>query len=559
MNLRKLTPLMLLSATCLLSSSLAMAQVERLPGVVDRDLPTDELPEGYGLNEEQRNPLEAEPKLEAVEKPEEVIATLKTVDFKGVSVLDQAVLDGIVAPYKGKSFTRGDLAQLKYELRKAFYDLGFILVRVTTPVQDLSSGNLVFEIYEAKVGKVNIEANGRINESLVESFAGQIKAGTVFQESNVESMISDINDLPNVRAKVVLRPGDEFLTTDLNVLIERAKEDTQRLFLDNYGSELTGSNVATVQLEKSNLLKFGEKIRLTARASNEDLYSVGGSIKTPLGYKNYFGELNYLHSENDIGDRLAALNAEGETDILGIAVSRKILNTRRNQIEVKAGFEARTHESLLSGVRDTKDDIRQAYINATYLNRQRSSVAYGALRISRGLDVLGASDEGDAGNTRNAGNPDAWIIEPTVIYNRRPWNDGLIKFLATGQLASHALLSSDLFTLGGYGSVRGFEPAQETGEAGFAFNLEYNHNVFDDLHHSIALGPFLDAGRIYNRVVNSKEDNTLASTGIGIEYRTDISTVGDTVVRFDWAYPLGGYTSNEVDGSTFYLRLGQNF
>ena len=42
---------------------------------------------------------------------------------------------------------------------------------------------------------------------------------------------------------------------------------------------------------------------------------------------------------------------------------------------------------------------------------------------------------------------------------------------ARAQLASHTLLSSDLFAVGGYGSIRGFDIAEEAAEAGYVFSL----------------------------------------------------------------------------------------
>ena len=135
--------------------------------------------------------------------------------------------------------------------------------------------------------------------------------------------------------------------------------------------------------------------------------------------------------------------------------------------------------------------------------------------------------------------------------------------LVTGQIASNRTLSSDLFSLGGYGSVRGFLPAETTGQAGVQFSVEYSHTVWSGewqgAELKAAVGPFVDGGHVWNRAEAAVQDNTLIAAGLGAEVETGASTVGVTKLRFDWAHTLGGYESPEVDNNTFYLRLSQTF
>ena len=77
-------------------------------------------------------------------------------------------------------------------------------------------------IYEAKVGDVVIPSTGVIKSWLAKRIAGRVKAGDVVVESALESMISDINDLPGIDASVNLTPGKAFSTTDLNLIVNEA-------------------------------------------------------------------------------------------------------------------------------------------------------------------------------------------------------------------------------------------------------------------------------------------------------------------------------------------------
>src|SRR5687768_5906720 len=123
-------------ATALMPVSYAFAQVERLPGVIDRSAPEVELPRGG----QEGEALEGRPDLTRKPGANEKVAKIDRFEFSGQSVLSEEELQAIVAPYAGKMLTKGDLETLKYEIVKAHYERGYILVRAVTPPQDVSKG-----------------------------------------------------------------------------------------------------------------------------------------------------------------------------------------------------------------------------------------------------------------------------------------------------------------------------------------------------------------------------------------------------------------------------------
>jgi len=565
MNKIKLLSFSVLSGVLLFGdSSIASPAVDSLPGVIDRGAPEIQVPKGYKLDDEVAKPLKDAPELDAPANGGEIVANLDKVNFKGLSVISTSLIDKAVAPYLSRDLTKLDIAKLKHDLTRLFYDAGYILVKVVTPPQDLSDGVLDVEIYEAKIGTLDIK-NDVINPRIAESISHRISKGDVFFEDSVESVVSDINDLNNVRASVNLRPGAAFGETDLLLTVNKADEEVQRVTVDNYGSELTGEIVAAAHLEKNNLLNLGEKISLDVRRSEDQLWSLGGRVVSPIGISNYNIEASYLFSRNEIGDRLSVLGASGQTSVFGVALSKNLYNVRDTKATFKLGLDVREHESFEDAttgreITTSKDEISQAYANLSYLSRGNEAVIFASVRVSTGVDLFGANNQGSASASNPNGDPDAWIINPSIYVNAlSPFTDGSIKFIGSAQLATNELLSSDLFVLGGYGSVRGFNPAYETGEAGYSFSIEYQHNL-PPIGESwdVSVGPFFDGGTVLNREV-AAVDRDLYAAGLGIEAKADLTDVGTTKVRFDWAHPLGNYKSNEVDNDTFYLRLSQEF
>lgn len=545
-----------------LSATNSSAQLARLPGVVDKPTPGMELPDLNQIDEPNASPLAEAPVLNRIPDADEYITTLRSVEFEGNTVIRSSTLQKLIKPYLNKAMTKGELAKLKHDIRKFFYDKGYIFVLVVTKPQDFSTGNLKVSIYEAKVGDKYFEGDF-IRPYILKGISQRTPQGSVIHEERTESMISDITDLRDVEASLTLKPGKKTATTDMYITLTEKQEDVQMVSVDNYGNDLTGKIITTGHFEKSNTFKMGEKLYVDLQKSNESLfgYKVGGVI--PTGLRNINFETSYTRQDSEIGGRLNALQATGETRVFDAAISSKLHNTRDTSIVLRGGYETRTHESRLANTLDTSDKLHKAYIENTYLYKGYNKVIYGAAKLSKGLNFSDTSHKGGVDVSRAVGDPEAYIFEPVIVANIRPFKlDGEFKTFAAGQMSSHKLLSSDLFAIGGYGSIRGFNMANEAAEMGYIFSGEYNHALpFLKIKNTrVSAGPFIDGGAIYNRVAGTVQDSHFYSTGLGLEITTKLSPkVSDTKLRFDWAHPIGDYQSPRISSNTFYFSVKQYF
>jgi hemolysin activation/secretion protein len=526
----------------------------RLPGVVDR--PPPELPPS--ITEEKADVPVQPPQPLPPAEPGEPVATIKRIIFGGTLLLKEEELQAVVAPFLNRPLTRQDVAQMKYELTKKHFDEGYVLAKVTTPPQDISDGVMKVVIILGRIGQIDI-SNDALRDGIASSRAAPIRSGEVFNERTVESALQDINDLTNIQSQLSLRPGAAVGTTDVDLKITEADQDVQMFLLDNYGSELTGTNVAELRLQKSNLLRMGETFGIRGRHSNEELWGVEANAAVPLPVHNLKLEMDYLYSENDIGDILSALDSTGESQRAQVALSSALINQRRRKAVLRGGVEWGKFESYLSSRPETEDTISKLFVEASYTMRTQRLVSFASIRVNKGVGMLGADNEGEADASRIDGDPRAWIIEPLLYLNVRVTPKDYIQFTAQGQIASETLLASDLFALGGYGSIRGFEPAQITGEDGASVTFEYGHQFNITPKWFIQAGPFLDIGFVDNEKSNSVPVDNLKSAGIGGEAVYRHSSRHATILRFDWAHPLGDSDLPLVDQDSFYGRLTQTF
>ena len=107
--------------------------------------------------------------------------------------------------------------------------------------------------------------------------------------------------------------------------------------------------------------------------------------------------------------------------------------------------------------------------------------------------------------------------------------------------------------------MRGFEPAEEVGDSGFAYQAELMHEFPITEGTSVSVGPWTDGGHVYNRVAGIAPDVALYSAGVGAQLATNIIPIGQTTIRLDWAHPIGSYTSNDVRDNSYYFRVQQDF
>jgi hemolysin activation/secretion protein len=550
----------LLGATGLLllgCSQLALSAPSRLPGLVDKPVP--ELPAPVKAAPVGQGKKKGPGKFKAPANGDEAFAHVDRIVFDGDLIVGMDKLNRVVAPYLGRDLTRYDLARLKYELTALHYHEGYPLVKVTTPPQKVEGGVLKVNILMGRIGILDIENKSRLRPAIANAMTWRLHHLAPFAESTAESVVQDINDLGNLKGRLNLRRGRQPGTTDLRLFIEDVAEDRQNVYVDNYGSELTGRWVATGDFRKSNLLGLGETIGLNVRKSNKDLKSIQLSVSTPIGLHNVKLEGRVLHSENEIGDRLAALQASGKTDVYDLGLSSALINTVQYHSVVRAGISHRKHRSYLAKVLDTNDKITQVYLESSLIKRSTRYVLYGNVRVSKGVGLLDGNGKGAANATRATGNPHAWILDFDGVARYQVTPRDVLTAVVRAQKASDDLLSSDLFAVGGYGSVRGFEPAETTGEHGLTLSVDYAHQMQIADGWRGKGGPFLDAGWVKNNIANAVSDSRLVAAGLGVELSRDWTASSVTRLRLDWAHPLGSYQSVTVRDNSFYLRLQQTF
>ena len=102
------------------------------------------------------------------------------------------------------------------------------------------------------------------------------------------------------------------------------------------------------------------------------------------------------------------------------------------------------------------------------------------VEVSQGLNVLGASDDGDDNLSRVGGRSDFFKVAATA---QRVQDLGFLKhdlgllLSVGGQKSANALLSVEEFGLGGTDFGRAYDPSELTGDEALAGRIELRHDL----------------------------------------------------------------------------------
>jgi hemolysin activation/secretion protein len=167
----------------------------------------------------------------------------------------------------------------------------------------------------------------------------------------------------------------------------------------------------------------------------------------------------------------------------------------------------------------------------------------------RGLDILGASQKGDAFLSRYGGSGDFSVFDFYFTRYQKLSDIWSLKFSASGQLASTVLLTSQQFYLGG----AAYGPGYYSGDNGIAGSVElrFDQTLQSNVVKGYQLYGFIDRGAVWN--FDSKDDVfSLSSVGAGVRlYLADQLQAG-VAVAVPFRYRI---TANDVRSPRILFSL----
>ena len=574
-----------LAASMFFGEGEAAAQIQ-LPGAADPGRIEQQFEAGPEIKAAPRTPLSI-PEQQQPIAPGGPSFVVSDIALEGVSVYDPAALRPLYARVIGQTINYEALAEVEEAITRKYRSDGYILARALVPegqVLEPAGAVVRVQVFEGHVDRVRLDPveyevgeRGAIIKRILTRIVGRCRGDDrpgpdgrcPLHRDVLERYLLLADDLPGVEVSAVIQPSqDQPGSADLFVTVSEKTIDAFAR-VDNRGSEFVGPWRIDLGVAFNALSELYDRPSVRVVLSPErELVLVDVGNELPIGNEGTRVAVSLTHVESRPGELRAGasrLESESESVSANIAVVHPFIRTRAQNLFGRINLTYRDTEAELNQTEFFNDKTRVLTVGATY---DLADSFYGVnlfdARISRGLNILNASDSG--ANTSRQG-ADGTFTKVTAEAQRLQRILPRLNFLAavTGQYSFDKLLVSEQFGFGGERFGRGYDPSEIIGDHGFGIKAELQYNMAPPIEilRATQFYAFYDFGMTFNRDATGSlpDRQTAASIGTGVRFN-----VADRFNGFlEVAQPLTREVRSRVaagkegDGTRFFFGLAAQY
>lgn len=419
---------------------------------------------------------------------------LSAVAFVGVETLTAEELAATYEEYLGRTISTADAAEIANRITKVYRDAGYVLSRAFVPPQLVETGVLTVQVAEGQVVEVELTGADRLGTDL-SAYTAAIEREAPLTLGTLERNILLIGDISgiNVERSNLEEVEEGSGRFRLTLALDYDAQDAT-VYADNRGTPAVGRLQTWVSGGTNSLFGLGERIQVgvfTVPNQPEELLYKEVSYQQPLGSAGTEAHLSASHSAIDAGNDLGLLDTHSTSTRFALRMSHPVVRSRTENLWINGFLEYRNAQEYQSGAENFDDRLRVARLRFNYNRSGETFFSSALLRLSQGLDVLGASKERSGPLSRTDGDPKFFKVSAEASHAHTLYGGLSAQVSAIGQKSANGLLAAEEFALGGSRFGRAYDFAEITGEDGVAGALELRY-TFDDV------GDFFEFLQVYS-------------------------------------------------------------
>jgi hemolysin activation/secretion protein len=504
--------------------------------------------------------------------------------IEGNTLLPQAQVRAIVAPFVGPERVYGDIQKALEALEGAYRAAGYGTVQVYVPEQELTSGVVRLKVTEGVIDKVEISGNKHFNNANIRASLPALKKGTAPNLRKLSENIQLANENPAKQVGVALSTSEKEGQIDANVTV--TEENPQRLFVtaDNTGTAATGRTREGIAYQNANLFNRDQTLTLAYTGSLDAPTGVKVDIYS-LGYRVPFyalgDSMDFIYGKSSVNTPSASptlggmLGIVGKGDVFGLRWNHNFARRGEYSSKLIYGLDYKyinstcTVASSPASIDPPTPPIAACVpyttrpVSLTYTGQIQSpgrmfdyniGLAHNIALGSKYTNVDGTTDRYSYLTPGNRTTRDDFnILRLGGSYLKAFRTDWQARIALTGQYSGDPLVFAEQLGLAGSTAVRGFEERAVTADSGYVVNAElYTPELIkkgSGLRGSLRALAFYDVGRGYNQNIPAGSLTpahvSIASVGAGLRYALG----KDASLRFDLAQVVdGGPTGTNQHG-----------
>ncbi|MGD1900133.1 MAG: ShlB/FhaC/HecB family hemolysin secretion/activation protein [Phormidesmis sp.] len=479
---------------------------------------------------------------------------VRRVEVLGSTVL-QREIDAIARQLENRDVTFADLLQLRADITQLYIDNGFITSGAFLPNnQDLTDGVVQVQVLEGTLEAIAIVGLQRLRENYVRSRVRLGATAPLNQQSLEDSIrLLQLNPLlETVNAELVAGTG-----AGQNILLLSLVEApvfSTTVSVDNYRPPSVGTTQGVVRVAHNNVLRGGDRAEAAFSLSDGlTLYNLDYVVPiTPQGGTVSFG---YDNSNSQIIESdFRELDIRSATETVSVGVRQPIVRSARSEVGLRLAVDLRRNRTSLlgrpfsfsEGPEEGASNVTAVRFSQDWVKRDAQRVLSARSQFSLGVNAFDAT----VNDTGTDGEFFSWLGQFQWVQQVAP--KVLLVNQVNAQLTPDSLLPIERFSMGGVGSVRGYEANQIVADNGVTASVEALI-ALTDTPNELLLTPFVEAGTAWNSAGAALEESTLASFGMGVRW----AALPNLQLRADYGVPLvsvdGRGDSLQSSGLTFSM------
>lgn len=482
--------------------------------------------------------------------PEDAGPTIlvSVINVEGATLLTPQEIRAITSKFEGKELSLTAMQKIADLITDAYRNKGYATSRAYLPPQTVREGVLLIRVVEGKLGGLDIRGNRHFKTSLLQRKIG-LQPGGYFDYSALQRSLVYINEHPDRHARAVLVPGAEPGTTDIIIDVEDRFPLHAGFEFDNYGSRYIGKYRYSLVLEHNNLLgqddrayykfQYSDRARLLLHQARYN-YPVNPALD--IGFY-------YLHSRLKLGKELELVDARGRAYIFGLFLNQGLIMQDNLDLRLNLGFDYKTVKNYLLGIQESQDNVRLLKLGADLDFNDPWGRNIFLAQLDTGIPkILGGmpgkydfSSRPPAGGRFYKGVFNLFRLQEAPLSTYLLWKN-------SAQYTAYNLVASEQFQIGGPGSVRGYPPAEHSGDKGYYTALELSLPFYflsqearvpfseEKWYDALRLVLFYDWATVrLNRIEPGEKHRTLKGWGTGVR----LNVRDDLACRVEVGFPLG--------------------
>lgn len=479
---------------------------------------------------------------------------LSGVRFNDSAYLDDAALQGAVAPYLNRPIVFDDVSRMIGAVEQLYRSEGVVTASVVLQPQEVNDGGVLrLTLIEAVTENVAYDARTSYQEDLLANvFPPVLQAFPDYDE--ITNQIRFFQIAYGVLPAVSFAPGQAPATAVQTIGLEVAPRADWRLDYDNAASE--GEDRNRLTLTRSYFDFSGRLDSLSASASiTAGGFKISGDYRLPVGpYGGKVGGTATYSQSEIVAGPFAATQLETQAAEVAAFYAQPFWITDDRLFQFQIGINASNTQSTISGV--SLQDTTLADIDGRVTMAQSYEKA--ALSVEAGLRI------GNASSQEASASDGGFVLGfANGAYDRVLTDRFAFRVVARAQLApDQNLPSGQRFSGGGVGSLVGYPDDVRTGDSGITGRLQLTCSApcfsgSTDIYRP-EIYAFADAGYIQTfrgDDASVDEEDPLYSIGMGGSFE-----IGQAAFTASVGLPLAETTGfDDINSPRFYVAMSYNF